>query len=233
MNIFKQLEVLALLSLMVGLAACGPNPETTSDHAHEHGEELHTDDHESELQEDDGEEVVVHLDALGHGLELSTAGPGQIRLTTELPGEVQINGDRMAHVTPRVSGVVVEVRKSLGDSVRAGEILAVLESRELADIKAQYLGAVARLELAQAAYERESRLHEQRISAEQDFLDARNARAEARIELRSAQQKLIALGFSLEDLRILPRKHAGSLTRYTLTAPFAGMVIDRHLVQGD
>ncbi len=229
-------SLLALVSLMTALAGCGPKPESSSDHAHEHGEELHADEHESDLHEEDeedGEEIVIHLDAEAHSLELSTAGPGLIRLTTELPGEVQINGDRMAHVTPRVSGVVTEVRKSLGDSVKAGEILAVLESRELADIKAEYLGAVARLELAQATFEREERLHEQRVSAEQDFLDARNGRAEARIELRSAQQKLVALGFSLDYLNTMSQKHGSSLTNYTLTAPFDGMVIDRHLVQGE
>lgn len=194
------------------------------------------DDHEKDIHTEDSEEIIIHLDDATQaalGLELSSAGPGHIRLTTELPGEVQVNGDRMAHVTPRVSGVVTEVRKSLGDSVQAGEVLAVLESRELADLKAQYLGTVARLELAQAAYDREHRLFEQRVSAEQDFLDARNARSEARIGLRSAQQKLVALGFTPDYLEDLSGRHSGSLTQYALTAPFAGTVIDRHLVRGE
>ena len=54
----------------------------------------------------------------------------------------------MAHIVPRVEGVVTEVNKKLGDSVKAGEIIAVIESRELADIKAGYLAAVERYEMA-------------------------------------------------------------------------------------
>lgn len=227
MKFSKALDFLTFVILTVCFIGCGPAPATPpSDN-----DGIETDLH----LEEDGE-AVVHLDVAARSaleLELAVAGPGEIRLTTELPGEVQINGDRMAHVTPRVSGVVAEVRKSLGDPVRAGEVLAVLESRELADLKAQYLGTVARLELAQAEFEREKRLHEQRVSAEQDFLDARNARVEARIGLRSAQQKLMALGFSSEELEMMSHRHDSSFTRYSLTAPFDGTIIDRHLVQGE
>jgi cobalt-zinc-cadmium efflux system membrane fusion protein len=167
------------------------------------------------------------------GLEIAEAGPGALEISVELPGEVQVNGDRMAHVGPRVGGVAREVYASLGDNVRAGQVLAVLESRELADAKAAFLAAHERMALADATFEREERLWNQRVSSEQDFLDAKKGRAEARIELRAAEQKLRALGFPQSQLDGLPDQHDTSFTEYRLTAPFDGTVIDRHITIGE
>lgn len=64
------------------------------------------------------------------GIEVATAGPGRIDASVELLGEVEANGDHLAHIVPRFPGIVREVRKVAGDSVRAGEVLAVIESSE-------------------------------------------------------------------------------------------------------
>ncbi len=185
---------------------------------------------------DRGEGGVVRLraeDLGGSGLETAVAGPGELEITVELPGEVRVNGDQMAHVSPRVSGVAREVLVSLGDSVRAGQLLAVLESRELADAKAAYLAASERLGLAEATFSREERLWRERVSAEQDYLDASTALAEARIALRTAEQKLHALGFGERWLEGLSDEPEAEYTWYRLTAPFDGEVIDRHLTVGE
>jgi cobalt-zinc-cadmium efflux system membrane fusion protein len=139
----------------------------------------------------------------------------------------------MAHVAPRVSGVVKEVFASLGDPVREGQVLAVLESRELADFKADFLASVERLKLADAIFRREERLWNEKISSEQDYLDARRGLAEARIARRAAEQKLHALGFSSSDLEGLSDQHDAAFTVYRLTAPFDGTIIDRHITIGE
>lgn len=167
------------------------------------------------------------------GIRVENARPGSIGLTVELPGEVQVNGDRMAHVAPRVGGVVEEVFVSLGDSVRRGQLLAVLESRELADAKAVFLATAERLKLADATFRREERLWKEKISSEQDYLDARRGLAEARIERRAAEQKLHALGFSQDELDELGNRHDTEFTVYRLTAPFDGTIIDRHITIGE
>jgi cobalt-zinc-cadmium efflux system membrane fusion protein len=63
-------------------------------------------------------------------VEVGTAGPRRIAITQELPGEVVVNADRLAHVVPRFPGIAREVKKQLGDRVEAGEVLAVIESNE-------------------------------------------------------------------------------------------------------
>ena len=139
----------------------------------------------------------------------------------------------MAHIVPRVPGVVREVFKNLGDPVRAGETMAVLDSRELADAKSAYLAARERVALAQANYRREEQLWQKKISAEQEYLQAKNALAEASIEQEAAEQKLHSLGFSddyLEDMAQHPR---AVLTRYEITAPFDATIIDKHITLGE
>jgi cobalt-zinc-cadmium efflux system membrane fusion protein len=64
------------------------------------------------------------------GIETALAGPEPIEATVELLGEVVPNGDRLAHIVPRFAGIVYEVRKVAGDTVRAGEVLAVIESSD-------------------------------------------------------------------------------------------------------
>jgi membrane fusion protein, heavy metal efflux system len=64
------------------------------------------------------------------GVETAVAGPAQLRREVQIPGEVRLNEMRMAHIVPRFPGVVTAVRHQLGDKVKAGEVMAVIESNE-------------------------------------------------------------------------------------------------------
>lgn len=166
------------------------------------------------------------------GVETGPAAPGRLKFETVFPGEVVLNADRIAHVAPRVPGVVRDVRKNLGDTVRQGEVLAVLESRDLADSTASLLAARERLTLAQTNLDREEQVWRKRISPEQDYLEAKNRLAEARIELRTAELKLRALGFSGEYIAALPGRKDEGVTLYEIVAPFAGTVMQKNINQG-
>src|SRR5262245_23602438 len=75
----------------------------------------------------------VHLTAeqmKAFDVAVATAGPGTVDLGVDLPCEVRPNGDRLAHIVPRFPGIVKEVRKTIGDTVRTGDVLAVIESSE-------------------------------------------------------------------------------------------------------
>jgi len=223
-----------LLLLLAGSWGCGGDsaPENR-DRDHAEGEEHggHSDEPE---EHEEGRSVLLDAAVIERlGIELAVAGPGDLEVTVEIPGEVQVNGDHMAHVAPRVAGVAREVLVSLGDTVRAGQLLAVLESRELADAKAFYLAATEREGLANATFRREERLWKNKVSSEQDYLDASNGLAEARIVLRAARQKLHALGFDEEAVERISEQPDIEFTRYRVTAPFRGEVIERHITMGE
>ena len=164
------------------------------------------------------------------GIEVKTAGPVNIRSTLQLSGEIQFNQDRVAHVVPRLEGVVVESAKNLGDEVKQGDLLAVLESRTLADLKSEHLATQNRLELARTTFAREKQLWEEKISAEQDYLMSRLVLNEAEIAHRSAEQKLLALGLTHAAVM---RGGADGLIRYEVRAPMAGVIIEKHLGLGE
>lgn len=159
------------------------------------------------------------------GIEVHQAGVARIRSSLQLPGEIRFNEDRTAHVVPRVAGVVENVPANLGQLVRKGQVLAVLASPALSEQRSELLAARKRLSLAATTYEREKKLWEERISAEQDYLQARQVLREAEIALANVQQKLSAIGAGAEA--------EGGLNRYVLRAPFDGMVVEKHIALGE
>jgi cobalt-zinc-cadmium efflux system membrane fusion protein len=77
-------------------------------------------------------------------VRVATAGPGEVDASLMLPGEVRPNGDRLAHLAPRFAGIAKDVRKQVGDAVRTGEVLAVIESDSLSayELRAPFDGTV-------------------------------------------------------------------------------------------
>ncbi|MDD8042159.1 MAG: efflux RND transporter periplasmic adaptor subunit [Verrucomicrobiota bacterium] len=195
----------------------------------------HDEQAEEEGEEGHAEDVVRLSDAelREFGITLKTAQGGALNQYTELPGEIVLNADRIAHVVPRVPGIVRDVLVTVGDAVEKGELLAVLESRQLADAKASYLAAIEREKLAQANFQREERLWETKVTSEQEYLDARQVLAETLIAKSSAEQQLHALGFNENDLKELASSEHASFTHYTITAPFSGTVIEKHITFGE
>ena len=207
-----------------------------------HGRE-HEDDeekgHESETgteEPDNHDEEVVRLsdaELQEFDIRLATAKPGSLDQYIELPGEIVLNADRMAHVVPRVGGIVREVRATVGDRVKKGRLLAILESRELAEAKAAYLAAVEREKLAQANFQREERLWKKKVTSEQEFLDARQSLSEVKIEKNSTEQQLHALGISEDFLKNMPEHPDASYTRFEIRSPQDGTIIEKHITLGE
>ena len=107
----------------------------------------------------------------------------------KLIGEIQLNADRTVHVVPRLVGLVETVLASAGDRVRKDQVLAVISSQSLADQRSDLLAAQKRLALARTTLTREKKLWEEKISAEQDYQQARQDASEAEIAMQSAKTK--------------------------------------------
>ncbi len=191
---------------------------------HEKGEK-HEDERKVSLSEDQIKEF---------GIEIETAGPGTLGVSLSFPAEITVNWDRTAQIVPRLTGVVSEVRKNIGDAVTVGEVMAVIESRELAEAKAKYLAARSRLGLAQTNFTKYESLFKSQVVPEKQFLEMKNAFEEADIERRSAKHKLLAMGFSVDDLKeFVRRPESDSLTRYEVVAPFNGTVLSKRITLGE
>lgn len=171
----------------------------------------------------------------GAAITLRAAGPAAIETVITLPGAIGFNEDRTAHVVPRLAGVVETVHADLGQQVRKGDVLAAIASTALAEYRSNLLTAERRLALAHTTFEREQTLWRDRISAEQDFLQARQALQEAQIEATNARQKLAALGVAAGGAKVGTNADArvDAINRYQLRAPFDGTIVEKHVTIGE
>lgn len=144
----------------------------------------------AEAEHEEGESGIVvieagAIEATGIVVQPVSAGGFAGEILTQ--GTVSATPGGEAVLTARAAGAVTRIYKRLGDPVRAGEALAVVESREAAQIAADRSVAAARATLAQTTLARERRLFEQRVSARQDYEQAQAEAAAANAEARRAQ----------------------------------------------
>lgn len=176
---------------------------------------------EKEHGEEEGQLHLSIAQIESAGIQLAAAGPRELGTAISFPGEIRFDEDRTAHVVPRVPGVVEAVHAELGQAVKRGQVLAVIASQQISDLRSEQQAAQRRLELARLTFQREQQLWQERISAEQDYLQARQALQEAEIALANARQKVAAVG------------PAGAGNRYELRAPFDAVVVEKHLTVGE
>lgn len=157
---------------------------------------------------------------------------GLLSKSMVVPGAIVPSGDRIAKVSVRLLGTVAEVRKRLGDTVREGDVLAIIESREVADAKSQYLAARVAFELQDTLFTRSKSLFESKVSSENDFLRAKTAFEDIRIKFDVARQKLFALGLTSDQIAVLPQQPVESLRLQELRAPMSGRIAERRVDLG-
>ena len=165
MNLWKYIGNLSILTAALLAGGCGdPAAEHEGDHSgHDHGHESegegddhadHADDHGDHTDHGDGAVRITPEGMREFDIEVREAAAGQVEGTLRLTGEVTLNPNRVAHVTPRVPGVVREVFKQVGDGVESGETLATIESAELAEAKSDYLARLVERDLAEVDLKR-------------------------------------------------------------------------------
>ncbi|MEN5033659.1 efflux RND transporter periplasmic adaptor subunit [Pseudomonas sp. TWI929] len=192
------------------------------DDSHGHAEEHAAEGHAEEGHAEQGGQLHLSIAQIeAAGVQLTAAGPRELGTAISFPGEIRFDEDRTAHVVPRVPGVVEAVQAELGQTVKRGQVLAVIASQQISDLRSEQQAAQRRLELARLTFKREQQLWQERISAEQDYLQARQALQEAEIALANARQKVAAVG------------PAGAGNRYELRAPFDAVVVEKHLTVGE
>ena len=144
-------------------------------------------------------------------------------------GKVEANADRMAHVSPRISGKVVSVKASLGDSVSAGQTLATLDSVELGEAINRYHQSETKLDLAQSNMERIKVLVEKKIAARKDILQAETDYKMAQTELHTDEERLSLYGVSNAELK----KDSHKNPLLPVRSPIGGTITEKHAMVGE
>jgi cobalt-zinc-cadmium efflux system membrane fusion protein len=138
-------------------------------------------------------------------------------------GRVALDDLRSGHVFSPVTGRVVRINAQLGDHVKTGDPLAVIESPDVGNTVSDMNKAEADLIAAQHDYRRKKELFEQKAGSAADLETAEDNYRRAKAEIERARQKAALLHTGAVD----------SVTQtYTLRSPIDGEVLLRNINPG-
>ena len=177
----------------------------------------------------------VHLTADQRGrlsVETSTLSGGSASSGIERPAALKFNPDQVARIGPRVDAKVERVLVDLGERVRRGEAVAVMNSIKLGKAKSDYLTAKARLETVRAEYEREKKLRKEGISSEAELLKAKSEFQETKSHVAAAAETLRLYGLSNSQIQNLSSDSDRPASQFVVRSPISGRVEERDLSPG-
>lgn len=131
------------------------------------------------------------------GLTLAAVEERPMAATVTGNGEITYDQTRLARVSSRVPGIVWRVEKEIGQAVRQGEFLALVDSVEVGRAKAEFLQTIAFLDLKEKTLQRIRSSTESGFRTQGELQEAEAALRDARIRLFNAQQALANLGLPI------------------------------------
>jgi membrane fusion protein, heavy metal efflux system len=209
-------RVILLTLLPLALAACGSGGSSSNEMA---GMEGMGQTGEKAVRKD-----IILLSAqqiAAAGIELTRPIIGGSSGAIEAAALLESDPDTTRVVAAPIEGRIVALTRNLGDYVRRGDTLAVMESREAASLQAEVERARTRLNLARATLNRDRALFNRGFRPRRELEISQAAYDQAQTDLRMASQQMAASGV-----------RGGNFNRIVLTAPIAGRVIGRSAVLG-
>lgn len=169
-------------------------------------------------------------------------------------GQINYDQTRFANLSSRLPGTVWHVERNVGDRIRAGEVLALVDAAEVGRAKTELVQALSQEELNRKGLKRLESLTE--VVAGRQVQEAQAGVVQARARLLSAQQALgnFGLPVNVEQLRALPEEKLAERLRLLglpesiaahlspdetttnllpVKAPMDGIVVARHVVAGE
>jgi cobalt-zinc-cadmium efflux system membrane fusion protein len=189
------------------------------------------------------------------GIEVTNVSQEPIVETLTANGEITYDQTLVAKLSPPIPGRVWQVYKRLGEAVRKGEVMALVDAADVGKTKAEFVSAASLVALRAQRVDSLKALAGTAVP-EANYLEAQNALREAEARLITSEQALINFGLPVraEDFkgvtaqemnrRIqflgLPAEVARTLDARTTTAnlvpvkaPFDGVIVERKVVPGE
>jgi cobalt-zinc-cadmium efflux system membrane fusion protein len=148
-----------------------------------------------------------------------------------LAGKVAYGEDRYSKISSPLQGRVIEVRAHLGDRVKAGDVLLVVDSPEIAQAYSEYVKEDSDLQYATRAYGLAKDLYEDKAMPLKDLKQAENELVKARAEFRRAKEHLLSLRVPAGEL-IKPLDKQKITSRFEMKSPLTGIVVERSVTPG-
>ena len=168
---------------------------------------------------------------VGPRIETAMVDFSSSRQTLTLSGKVAYGEDRYSRISSPLQGRVVEVRAHLGDRVKAGDILLVVDSPDIAQAYSEYVKEDSDLQYAARSHELAKDLYDDKALPLKDLKQAENELVKARAAFRRAKERLLSLRIALDELE-KPLDKQQITSRFEMKSPLTGIVVERTVTPG-
>ena len=177
-------------------------------------------------------EIAVSPEQVRHlGITLAKVAPAHTVMTDRVPAQVVIPPEQERVISSPQSGLVTSLRAAIGDELKAGDVVARIESPELVTLQREFLQASADLRLADADLKRDEQLFKEGIIAERRYLATRNRYEQASASVDQRRQALRLAGMDRQAIaRLQANRKLTSMLN--VRAPIAGAVLEQMAVVG-
>jgi len=158
------------------------------------------------------------------GIEVDGVVPATATTGLSQPARVTVPNDQVRVVAAAQAGLVETLLVAVGDVVELDQPMARIHSPELIASQRELLQAIARLELARAAAERDAQLVEEGIVPGRRALESRTARAERAARVDELRRALELAGMTAPEIATLEREGHLQPT-LVVRAPIGGAVV--------
>lgn len=164
-------------------------------------------------------------------VQLIKVGDAEIRELLRIPGSIQVDEQRMAKIGAPVTGRITEISAVLGQLVKQGQVLATVNSTELAQNQLAYIKALQQISLQSKAVDRAKVLLEADVISAAELQRREAELSGAKADLIAARNQLLVLGMSNASISKL--SHSVQMDTFSnVTARLAGTVISRKINVG-
>jgi len=181
-----------------------------------------------ENQHEEHEELNVSLEKQKQwGIEVGEVSEINISSKINLLGVISLNQNKTAHISSLVEGKVVSLLTDLGDKVRKGQTLLVLNSPEFSQTKAEFFKSKTNLNLRRKEFERSKVLFEQKAIEKKEFLRREAEYSKTIIQYDVAKSNLHSLGFLPSHIESLIKKYeslSGNSDSLELNDPYLSII---------
>ncbi len=139
--------------------------------------------------------------------------------TYQTTGKIITNYQSSAMVNSSISGSVSDIKVTLNQNVKKGDVLYSIESNEFIELQKNYLIAQAQIKPAKANYLRQNQLFNEKISSEKAFLQAESEYKTLLAELEASAALLANLKFPIDSF-----KDGEVRSYFNIYAPIGGQI---------
>jgi membrane fusion protein, heavy metal efflux system len=167
------------------------------------------------------------------GLEIISLSPETVSAPLSATAVIELNADRVAKVSSRVTGKITRLLASQGQRVKAGQPLAYADTMELEQALSEYIKAKSKRDLTEKTLKREETLFEKKVSPEKDVLKARQELSESEADLTLSKEKFRLLGIDISQIEQHKANGWNGHPLIPISSTIGGVVIEKAVTQGE